>query len=367
MENIQDAARKCRYCKSWQQEEIPAANTGKACIKCGRMILPAAKKCRYCGTWQEESKIPAWDGLPVFERIRRSRNIHLGGGFGKSMGFFILANCGTMIVLTIAFGAVDPDAGIGTFFLLCCFGFALPVLSLLFSKTLATWRYDIKIINPEQPENEKERYLLALASALAEKANLPAVPEVGIYPAEEVNAFATGSSKRDAMIAFSQGLLDQMDEEGIAGVAAHETAHIANGDMLTMTLLVGLVNIGVMIIDFAMRQMEWYDELREKSKILAFIVHIVLVNLLFFVGNLLLLWFSRHREFEADETAASLVGGASMSGALKQLMEDGSVNTEEEIGDPVAAMMISAPPAWCDFFSTHPSLERRIQRLSEIS
>lgn len=367
-EDILDAARKCRYCKSWQPEEIPSAATdGKACVGCGQTILFAAKKCRYCGTWQEPSANRVVDNLSVLERIRRSREVCIGGGFGKSMGLFVLANCGVMAVLTVAFSAVDPDAGIGTFFLLLCFGFALPVLSLLFSKTLAVWRYDIKIINPEQPENEQERYLLALIGALAEKGRLPALPEVGIYPAEEMNAFATGSSKSDAMIAFSQGLLDHMDEESIAGVAAHETAHIANGDMLTMTLLTGLVNIGVMIIDFAMRQMDWYDELRDKSKTLAFIVHVILVNLLFFVGNLLLLWFSRHREFEADETAASLVGNASMSGALKRLMEDDNIGTLTEAGEPIAAMMISAPPAWCDFFSTHPSLERRIQHLLKIS
>ena len=225
---------------------------------------------------------------------------------------------------------------------------------------------DIVICTTAQTD-EEARELLTLVGALAEKARLPVLPEVGIYPAEEMNAFATGSSKSDAMIAFSQGLLDHMDEESIAGVAAHETAHIANGDMLTMTLLTGLVNIGVMIIDFAMRQMDWYDELRDKSKTLAFIVHVVLVNLLFFVGNLLLLWFSRHREFEADETAASLVGNASMSGALKRLMEDDNIGTLTEAGEPIAAMMISAPSAWCDFFSTHPSLERRIQHLLKIS
>lgn len=279
----------------------------------------------------------------------------------------MLANCGVMVVLTMALHSVYPNAGIGTFFLLCGFGFALPVFGLLFSKELAKTNYDVKIINPEQPASERERYLLTLVTALAKQVNLPAVPEVGIYPVEEMNAFATGSSKSDAMIAFSQGLLDQMDEESLAGVAAHEIAHIANGDMLTTTLLTGLVNIGVMIIDFAMQQMDCYNELREKSKLFAFLVHLVLVNFLFCVGNLLLLWFSRHREFEADAVAASLVGAPSMSQALQQLATDENSGTSTATTSPVTALMISMPSSWCDLFSSHPALERRIQRLSEIS
>lgn len=367
-ENIQDTAQKCRYCKSWQSESMSAAAMdGKTCIRCGRTILPAAQKCRYCGMWQEKSVGSVDVSLPVLDRIGHVRRVRIGGGFGKSMGLFMLANCGVMVVLTIVFGMVGSKGGIGMFFLLCGFGFVLPVIALLFSKALAIRSYDIKILNTEKPENAKERYLLALVAALAEKIDLPAVPEVGIYPAEEMNAFATGSSKSDALIAFSRGLLEQMDEESLAGVAAHEIAHIANGDMLTMTLLTGLVNIGVMIIDFAMRQMDWYDELREKSKILAFVMHVVLVNLLFFVGNLLMLWFSRHREFEADATAASLVGASSMEKALQRLVTDGYSGTSTEAGEPIAAMMISMPPTWCDLFSTHPSLERRILRLSGSS
>ncbi len=193
------------------------------------------------------------------------------------------------------------------------------------------------------------------------------MPEVGIYESEEMNAFATGASKNDSMIAFSSGLLRQMDSDSIAGVAAHETAHIANGDMLTMTLLQSLINITVIVVDFVIRQTDWYEDYCKKSKLLSWLIHFVIVNILFLLGDLVLLWFSRHREFEADATAASLVGMDAMSGALRRLMDDSHAGETVTADDPAAAMMIAAPPAWTDLFSTHPSLERRIEMLEKKS
>lgn len=333
----------------------------KNCVHCQKEIQGEARKCRYCGNWQEENKD---DSSAVLEKIRQSRSLHFGGGLGKSMGLFMAANVGIMVVLMIIVRIIDPEAGIETAIFLLLMGAVIPFIFLYFSKPLIKWQLDVRTANPEVPE---EKYIVDLVAALSERANLPAVPEVGIYDDEEMNAFATGASKNDSLIAFSSGLLKNLDKDSLAGVAAHETAHIANGDMLTMTLLESLVNIAVIVIDFALRQMEWYEELEKKSRLVSFVVHFILVNILFCIGNLILLWFSRHREFEADATAASLVGNEAMAGALRKLMDDERAGTSVTADSPMAAMMISAPPSWIDILSTHPSLERRIERLKASS
>lgn len=329
----------------------------KNCVHCQQAIQDEAKKCYHCGMWQNNNA-----KQDILSHIRGSEQLRFGGGVGKSMGIFMTANVGIMLVLMIIVRLFDPTAGIGTAFVLLLFGCAIPFVMLFFSKALLKWQYDIRILDAEHA-NEQEKFLLDLVQTLASRVNLPKVPEVGIYESEEMNAFATGASKSDSMIAFSSGLLQSMDQKSIAGVAAHETAHIANGDMLTMTLLQSLINIAVIVIDFALRQMDWYEELCKKSRLLASIVSFAIVNVLFLLGDLVLLWFSRHREFEADATAASLVGNDAMESALQQLMDDSHLGDTVDPNSPAAAMMISAPPAWTDILSTHPALERRIEKL----
>ena len=203
-------------------------------------------------------------------------------------------------------------------------------------------------------------------AALADRAGLPVVPEVGVFKSAEVNAFATGSSRSDALIAFSSGLLERMGEAEVAAVTAHETAHIANGGMLTMTLLESLVNAAVILVDFAISLSDWYEDLEERIGWLSIIVRFAIVNVLMLGGNLVLLWFSRHREFEADEVAARLTGADAMVGVLRKLEAEETSETPTRADNPAAAMSFSAPPGWCDMFSTHPSCERRIAHLEQI-
>ncbi len=329
----------------------------KKCVNCSKEIQDNAVKCRYCGEWQRK------DSPEMLENIRKANKISLGGGLGKSMGLFMAANVGVMLVLMAVVRVFDPGAGFGTAILLLLIGGAIPFGMLFLSKFLAKCMYDIRIITAEEAADEQEKYLLSLVQTLADRANLPAVPEVGIYESDEMNAFATGASQKNSMIAFSSGLLKKMNKDEIAGVAAHETAHIANNDMLTMTLLQGLVNVFVIVIDFALEQMDWYEELCKKSRFLSWIVHFIIVNVLFLLGDLVLLWFSRHREFAADATAASLVGRDTMALALHSLTLDENAGSETAADAPAAAMMISAPAGWADVLSTHPSLERRIEAL----
>lgn len=329
----------------------------KLCVSCGKEIQDAARICRFCRAEQPVN------GAYLLENVRSRGKLKCSGGIGKSMGIFVAADIAVLLVLLLAADAVDPESSEIVFCFALLFGCTVPFIMLFFSKTIAKRQFDIKTVNPDAPGNDQERFLLELISALAGRAGLPVVPEIGIYRSEEANAFATGRGKSDALIAFSSGLLERMPEEYAAAVAAHETAHIANGDMLTMTLLDGLINSAVVVADFAIEETGWYEKTEKESCLLVGIIHFVIVNVLMLAGNLVLLWFSRHREFEADETAACLVSPEAMIGALHALDEDDKAGSRTDADAPAAAMMISASPAWTDLFSTHPSLERRIRQI----
>jgi heat shock protein HtpX len=191
------------------------------------------------------------------------------------------------------------------------------------------------------------------------------MPEVGVYDSPEVNAFATGPSKSRSLVAVSSGLLRAMGRDEVEGVLAHEVAHIANGDMVTMTLLQGVINAFVMffarVIAFGIRQ----SSDSRNSYMFSYMVMIVLEIGLGILGSLITAWFSRQREFRADFGGATLAGREKMIGALRRLAANRQlVDTQHQA---LATMKINGGPGrWMIFFSTHPPLEQRIAALERM-
>ncbi len=237
-------------------------------------------------------------------------------------------------------------------------------ISLALSRVMAKWLMGVHVIDPNQV-NGDEAALVRLVHRLAQSAHLPKMPEVGIYESEEVNAFATGPTKSRALVAVSSGLLRRMNSEQIEGVLGHEISHIANGDMVTMTLLQGIVNAFVMffarVIAFAVSQ-----GVRDNARpMVRYLITIVLEICLSILGFMVVAAFSRWREFRADRGGAELAGREKMISALEALQRTVALNNVEK-NPSIAALKISSKPGgFLSLMSTHPSLEVRIQRLRE--
>jgi heat shock protein HtpX len=281
----------------------------------------------------------------------------------KRIVLFILTNI--LVVLTISillnFLGVRPylnanGIDMGQLAIFCLvWGMTGSVISLAISRMMAKWTMGVQVI----PRTSSEyAWVVMMVEQLARKAGLPAMPEVGIYESPEVNAFATGPSKRRSLVAFSTGLLHSMNKNEIEGVAAHEIAHIANGDMVTMTLLQGIVNAFVM---FFARLIAWgiSQNVREESRhTTQYMVTFLLEMVLGLLGMIVVCGFSRHREFRADRGGAQYAGKNDMIAALQRLAS----NTRRYDEAPaLAAFKISGGVG--QLFSTHPPLEKRIEAL----
>lgn len=241
-------------------------------------------------------------------------------------------------------------------------------ISLFLSKWMAKMAMGVHVINPRRATGA-EAYLVETVYRLARQAGLKKMPEVGIYDSPEVNAFATGPTRNNSLVAVSTGLLQHMDSDEVEGVLGHEVAHIANGDMVTMTLLQGVVNAFVMflsrvlayVISMGMRS----DD--EEGAGFPYLIHGVLVmvfDILFTIlGSLVVAWFSRYREYRADAGGAKLAGRSKMIAALERLKA--YVERVDNHAPSFASMKISNKQGLLALFSTHPPLEKRIQRLKE--
>jgi len=235
-------------------------------------------------------------------------------------------------------------------------------ISLALSRVLAKMMMGVVVIDPATADANLA-WLVNTVHALAKAAGLPKMPEVGYYPSPEVNAFATGPTKARALVAVSAGLLERMDRAQVEGVLAHEVAHVANGDMVTMTLVQGIINAFVM---FLARVIAFFLANRgrdsEGSSAPNYLVIMLLEIGLSFLGMLVVAAFSRYREYRADAGGAGLAGREKMIAALEALRR--SVNYADLTGkESLATLKISGKRGFFALFSTHPPLEDRIERL----
>lgn len=234
-------------------------------------------------------------------------------------------------------------------------GFSGSFISLLMSKTIAIHSVNAQIITT--PQNATEKWLLNTVANQANQWNL-AMPQVAIYSSSVPNAFATGPTRNKSLIALSTGLLEGMTQDEVEAVLAHEMAHVGNGDMVTMTLIQGIINTFVF---FAANKIAEIIASSQNNRALErgihYLVSMVLQILFGFLASLIVLWFSRHREYRADACAARLVGAPKMIAALQRLKGDTS-----DLPEGLTAFGI-ASDSKDSLLATHPSLDNRIARL----
>ncbi|WP_348944324.1 protease HtpX [Chitinibacter sp. FCG-7] len=243
-------------------------------------------------------------------------------------------------------------------------GFGGAFLSLAMSKTMAKWSTGAQVI--ERPRNQDEQWLFDTVARLAQRAQI-AMPEVAIYEGEP-NAFATGPSKNNSLVAVSTGLLYTMTHREIEAVLAHEVAHVKNGDMVTLTLIQGVVNTFVFflarVVGYLVDSFLRKDNEESSGPGIAYMVTVIICDILFgILASVIVMYFSRQREFRADAGAAQLMGDtAPMVDALRRLggMEPSALPSN------MAASGIANKSGWMSLFSSHPSMEERIAALQAM-
>lgn len=243
-------------------------------------------------------------------------------------------------------------------------GFVGSGISLMMSKFMAKRMMGVEIVDDRGQYGD----LVRKVHTLSRQAGLTKMPEVGVYQSNEVNAFATGPSKNNSLVAVSTGLLHQMNTEEVEGVLAHEVAHIANGDMVTMALIQGVVNAFVMffarIAAFALQNFLSgdRDDDRPANTGWAYHISVMVFEIAFsFLGMFVIAYFSRIREFRADSGAAKYAGKHKMISALKRLQQ--KIDFVDDSQDALKTMKITSKKGLMNFLSTHPTLEDRIAAL----
>jgi heat shock protein HtpX len=286
---------------------------------------------------------------------------------GKRIFLFLLTNLAVILTLSVVVSLLGlGGVGVGGFDLgslaMFClvWGMGGAFISLQISRWIAKRATGVHLIDGRSGDSQLD-WLHQTVGRLTRQANLP-MPEVGVYESGEVNAFATGPSKRRSLVAVSSGLLRSMRPEEVEGVLAHEVAHIANGDMVTMTLLQGVMNAFVMFFARVIASVVTRsDDERRGGGGMYFLVVMVLQIVLGILASLVTAWFSRHREFRADAGGAHLAGRERMVGALRRLAAN------HQLVDPshqaLATMKINGVRGWAAMFSTHPPIEDRIAAL----
>jgi len=288
----------------------------------------------------------------------------------KRIFLFLATNLAIMVVLGIVASLTGVNRYIGANGIhlpsllgyALIFGFGGAFISLWMSKTIAKWSTGAVVI--DTPRNSTEMWLVDTVARLSKKANIP-MPEVAIYEGAP-NAFATGASKSSSLVAVSTGLMQTMSREEVEAVLAHEVAHIANGDMVTLTLIQGVVNTFVIVIarvvGYAVDSFLRRNNEESSGPGIGYTITVIVCDIVFgILASIIVMYFSRHREYRADAGAAWLLGSPQpMINALRRLggMEAG------ELPNNVATAGINGRPGWMDLFSSHPPLASRIEALS---
>nr|WP_289623076.1 protease HtpX [Neisseria montereyensis] len=260
------------------------------------------------------------------------------------------------IVLSILGVSANPNDLVSLLIYSAVIGFTGSIISLLMSKTMAKRSVGAEVIT--QPHNETEAWLLQTVEHQARQWNLK-TPEVAIYHSPEPNAFATGASKNNSLVAVSTGLLNHMTRDEVEAVLAHEMAHVGNGDMVTLTLIQGVVNTFVVFLARVVSSMVARNENGSTSQGTYFMVSMILQVVFGFLASFIVMWFSRQREYRADAGAACLVGAPKMIAALQRLKGNAS-----DLPKEMAAMGIASEEK-DSLLSSHPTLNNRIERLKQ--
>lgn len=290
------------------------------------------------------------------------------------IGLFLATNLAIIVVASISLRLLGVegilasngvDLNLQSLLIFCAvFGFAGSFISLFLSKFMAKMSTRTTLI--QQPSTPDERWLVETVADLARKADI-GMPEVGIFPAQQSNAFATGWNRNNALVAVSSGLLHRFNRDEVRAVLAHEIGHVANGDMITLSLIQGVINTFVMF--FARLIGFFVDRVVLKNErglgIGYWISTIVAEICLGILASIIVMWFSRQREFRADDAGAQLAGRSAMIGALQKLQAETQAHVPSQMPDTLTAFGISG--GWKKHASkllmTHPPLEERIEAL----
>ncbi|GLQ87601.1 protease HtpX [Dyella flagellata] len=292
----------------------------------------------------------------------------------RRIALFLLTNIAVLLLLSIVchvFGidqwaAARGYGGMGGLLAYAAvFGMGGAFISLAMSKWMAKMTTGARVI--EQPQNEAERWLVDTVRHHAQSAGI-GMPEVAVYDAPEMNAFATGMSRNHALVAVSTGLLQQMDRQQVAAVLGHEIGHVANGDMVTLTLIQGVLNTLVIVAARIVGRLvdSWLSGGREREGTgIGYFVSVIVLQLVFgLFASMIVMAFSRWREFRADAAGAKLAGRGAMVSALQRLQLN---HGESSLPKAMAAFGISGPLAQGlqRLFMSHPPLEERIAALQK--
>ncbi|MEH6579923.1 MAG: protease HtpX [Amphritea sp.] len=287
---------------------------------------------------------------------------------------FLMTNLAVILLASITLSVLGVgsslqangiDLDLGNLLVICAvFGFAGSIVSLLLSKFMAKKSTGTQIIS--QASNSDEQWLLDTVKELADKAGI-GMPEVGVFPAQQANAFATGWNRNSALVAVSLGLLQRFRREEVRAVLAHEIGHVANGDMITLTLIQGVINTFVMffarIIGHVVDRVILKNE--EGHGLGYFITTIIAEIVLGILASTIVAWFSRKREFKADEAGATLASPHAMIGALQRLKAEYEV--PDQMPETMTAFGISShmKGGLMALLSSHPPLDDRIAALQQ--